>query len=160
MNRQVDNTEPPGPRLHSNGDSSTSSSSTSRSLHSHIGSQSSSAASPAATKAKPNHLELFVRAGKDGESLGGCPLCQRMFILLLIKAKAGQLTFTVTTVNMTKPPPDFKKLSSRLPVIVHKDEILCDPDEMIQYIDEHFPYPPLAYDNVQAAQVRTLRIHY
>ena len=99
-----------------------------------------------------NHLELFVKAGKDGESYGGCPLCQRMFMILLLKANAGELTFTVTTVNMAKPPADFKKLASRLPVIVHGNEILSDPDEMIQYIDEHFPYPPMAYDNVKAAQ--------
>ena len=95
-----------------------------------------------------NHLELFVKAGKDGESYGGCPFCQRMFMILLMKANAGELTFTVTTVNMAKPPADFKKLSSRLPVVVHGTEILSDPDEMIQYIDEHFPYPPMAYDNV------------
>ena len=103
-------------------------------------------------QAPTNHLELFVKAGKDGESYGGCPLCQRMFMILLMKANAAELTFTVTTVNMAKPPADFKKLASRLPVIVHGSEILSDPDEMIQYIDEHFPYPPLAYDNVKAAQ--------
>ena len=100
-----------------------------------------------------NHLELFVKAGKDGECYGGCPLCQRMFMILLMKANAGELTFTVTTVNMAKPPADFKKLASRLPVIVHGSEILSDPDEIIHYIDEHFPYPPMAYDNVKAAQV-------
>ena len=103
-------------------------------------------------QAPSNHLELFVKAGKDGESYGGCPLCQRMFMILLMKANAAELTFTVTTVNMAKPPADFKKLASRLPVIVHGSEILSDPDEMIQYIDEHFPYPPMAYDNVKAAQ--------
>jgi chloride intracellular channel protein 2 len=99
-----------------------------------------------------NHVELFVKAGKDGESLGGCPFCQRMFMILMIRANAGELTFTVTTVNMAKPPPDFKKLASRLPVVVHGTEILSDPDEMIQYVDEHFPYPPLIYDNVKAAE--------
>ncbi|ELU12613.1 hypothetical protein CAPTEDRAFT_90320 [Capitella teleta] len=103
-------------------------------------------------KAPSNHLELFVKAGKDGESYGGCPLCQRMFMLLLMKANSGQLTFTVTTVNMAKPPADFRKLSSRLPVVVHDSEILSDPDEMIQYIDEHFPFPPMAYDNAKAAE--------
>ena len=100
-----------------------------------------------------NHLELFVRAGKDGESLGGCPLCQRIFIILLSKAKAGQLTFTVTTVNMSKPPAEFKRLASRLPVLIHGPEIICDPDEMIQYIDERFPHPQLEYHNERAAEV-------
>lgn len=112
-----------------------------------MGDQGSASSTPS------NHLELYVRAGKDGESYGGCPLCQRMFMILLMKANAGELQFTVTTVNMAKPPAEFKKLASRLPVIKHGTEILSDPDEMIQYIDEHFPYPPMAYDNVKAAQV-------
>ncbi len=100
--------------------------------------------------APSNHLVLFVRAGKDGESYGGCPLCQRMFMILLMKAKAGELTFTVKTVNMSKASMDFKKIASRLPVIMHGSEIISDPDEMIQYIDDHFPYPPMVYDNVKA----------
>lgn len=99
-----------------------------------------------------NHLELFVKAGKDGESYGACPFCQRMFMILLLKANAGELTFTVTTVNMSKQPPDFKKLSSRLPVIVHGSEVLCDIDEMVQYIDDNFPKPDLRYNNAVAAE--------
>ena len=106
----------------------------------------------AENSAPSSHLELFVKAGKDGESYGACPLCQRMFMILLLKANQGELTFTVTTVNMAKPPPDFKKISSRLPVVVHGTEIISDPDEMIQYIDANFPYPPLQYDNVKSHQ--------
>ena len=100
----------------------------------------------------PNHLELFVRAGKDGESYGACPFCQRMFMILLLKANAGELTFTVTTVNISKPPPDFKKLSSRLPVVVHGDEVLCDNDEIVKYIDDNFPRPNLQEDDEKATQ--------
>ena len=32
-----------------------------------------------------SQVELFVKAGRDGESYGGCPICQRFFMLLLIK---------------------------------------------------------------------------
>jgi len=102
------------------------------------------------TTMPPNHLILFVRAGKDGESFGGCPFCHRMFMILLMKANAGELTFTVQTVNMSKAPTDFKKIASRLPVVMHGSEIISDPDECIQYVDEHFPYPPMAYDNSKA----------
>lgn len=100
----------------------------------------------------PDHIELFIRAGKDGESCGGCPLCQRLFMILMKKANAKELTFTVTTVNIAKPPMDFKKLSGRVPTIVHGGEISSDPDEMIQYIDQRFPYPPMIYDNKMAAK--------
>ena len=97
-----------------------------------------------------SHLELFVRAGHDGTSYGACPVCQRMFMILLLKANAGELTFTVTTINMAAPPQEFKRLSNRLPVIVHGDDAWSDPDDIVKYIDDRFPYPPLAYDNREA----------
>lgn len=97
-------------------------------------------------------VELFVKAGKNGESYGGCPLCQRFFMILLTKAEYNKdMTLVVTTVNMAKPPLDFKKLSTRLPVLQHKGQYLSEPDEIIQYIDSHFRYPPMNYDNVAAA---------
>jgi len=33
----------------------------------------------------PESVELYVRAGNDGECLGGCPVCQRFFMILLNK---------------------------------------------------------------------------
>jgi len=41
------------------------------------------------------------------------------------------------------------QVASRLPAIIHGDETLTDPDEIVQYIDTHFHYPPMAYDNLQ-----------
>jgi len=99
-----------------------------------------------------DHVELFIKAAKDGVSPGGCPLCQRMHMVLLMKANLGNMKLTVTPINMAKTPLDFNKSVSRLPAIIHNDEILTDPDEIIQYIDQHFHYPPMAYDNIQAAE--------
>ena len=98
-----------------------------------------------------DEVELYVKAGKDGD-VGGCPLCQRLNMILLMKQNLGTLKLHVTTINMAKPPTDFKKIASRLPAIVHGEETLTDPDEMVQYIDKHFHYPPMAYDNVKAAE--------
>jgi len=42
--------------------------------------------------------------------------------------------------------------TSRLPVLRHENEIVSDPDEMIQYIDRLFHYPPMSYDNAAAAR--------
>lgn len=103
------------------------------------------------TSQSDNHVELFVKAGVDGVSIGGCPLCQRIFMMLLIKRDFGQLIFTVTTVSMARPPSIFKKVASRLPAIVHGEEIISDPDEIVQYIDLRFHDPPMNYDNIQAA---------
>lgn len=100
-----------------------------------------------------NHVELYVRAGKDGESYGACPFCQRFYMILDLKFKSGDLNFDVITINMARPPVDFKKLANRLPVLKHGDEIRSDNDEIVQYIDETFPYPSLQYNNVHAHSV-------
>ena len=45
-------------------------------------------------------VELYVRAGHDGECLGGCPVCQRFFMILLNKADYNRnLALVVTTVR-------------------------------------------------------------
>ncbi|XP_057575299.1 chloride intracellular channel protein 2 isoform X2 [Hippopotamus amphibius kiboko] len=45
-------------------------------------------------------IELFVKAGSDGESIGNCPFCQRLFMILWLKG----VKFNVTTVDMTRYP--------------------------------------------------------
>ena len=53
-------------------------------------------------------VELFVKAGRNGEALGGCPVCQRFFMILLTKAEHNRdLSLVVTTVNPARPPPEL-----------------------------------------------------
>ncbi|KAM9180141.1 chloride intracellular channel protein 2 isoform 3-T3 [Dugong dugon] len=59
------------------------------------------------TQADPE-IELFVKAGSDGESIGNCPFCQRLFMVLWLKG----VKFNVTTVDMTRYPhlsPKYKE---------------------------------------------------
>ena len=100
-----------------------------------------------------DHVELYVRAGKDGSGYGACMVCQRFYMILDEKAKAGELSYDVITINMARPPLEFKKHANRLPVLKHVDEILSDNDEIVQYIDGTFPYPSLRYDNMIAHTV-------
>ena len=66
-------------------------------------------ASPAGVK----EVELFVKAGKNGEALGGCPVCQRFFMILLTKAEHNRdLSLVVTTVNPARPPPELVGVSN------------------------------------------------
>jgi len=59
-------------------------------------------------------VELFVKAGKNGESLAGCPVCQRFFMVLLIKAEHNRdMSLVVTTVNTARPPPELVAVSKR-----------------------------------------------
>ena len=41
---------------------------------------------------------LVLQAGHDGENMGNCPFCQRLFMVLWLKG----VKFTVTTVDMRK----------------------------------------------------------
>lgn len=41
-------------------------------------------------------VTVYVKAGVDGERMGACPFCQRVFMVLLIKAQHGLLKFKVT----------------------------------------------------------------
>lgn len=106
-------------------------------------------------KAPKQHIELFVKSGRDGRSCGACPICQQIFMILLVKAQVGSLTFTVTTVNSSKPPAEFKDLSNRLPTLIHAHEVLKDTDEMVEYVEKKFPVPCLApeYNGSQASEI-------
>ncbi|KAF7467323.1 Hypothetical predicted protein [Marmota monax] len=43
-------------------------------------------------------IELFVKAGSDGESIGNCPFSQRLFMILWLKG----VVFSVTTVDLKR----------------------------------------------------------
>ena len=43
-------------------------------------------------------LPLCLQASEDGESVGHCPFCQRLFMVLLLKG----VPFTLTTVDVKR----------------------------------------------------------
>lgn len=98
-------------------------------------------------------LDLFVKAGQDGTGYGACPICQRLFMIMLYKSRGGEFTFDVTTVNVARPPAAFKKMAKNPPVLVHGDDVFVQHDEIIQHIDECFPTPSLNYTNAYANAV-------
>jgi len=87
-------------------------------------------------------VELFVKAGKDGVSNSGCPLCQRLFMILLMKAKLGTLKLTVTTINMAKPPPDFKKVRRSVVFIFKLSYLDVKSSDIVSFLRYSF-YPVL-----------------
>jgi hypothetical protein len=70
-----------------------------------------------------NHVILYVKAGWDGVNYGACPFCQRFYMVLDLKAKAGSLTYDIVPVNMARPLPEFKKFATKLPVLKHGEEV-------------------------------------
>ncbi|XP_005089773.2 chloride intracellular channel protein 1 [Aplysia californica] len=97
-----------------------------------------------------NHVVLYVRAGWDGVGYGACPFCQRFYMVLDLKAKAGALTYDIITVSTARPPQEFRKFANKLPVLKHGDEVIMDTEEIQQYVDSNFPRPDLRYGNRDA----------
>ncbi|KFD47841.1 hypothetical protein M514_11255 [Trichuris suis] len=99
----------------------------------------------------PPLLELWVRAGADGVRCGGCPVCQQIFMVLLVKCDAGVLNFNVKTTNPYKPVEQFALLGLRhVPALVHDDLMFDLPEDIIEYLDNAFPEPDLSCDDDQA----------
>lgn len=96
-------------------------------------------------------LTLYVKSGCDGKKYGACPFCQRVFMVLMLKASEAPVKFRVATVPSSRLPDEFKHHGLRnLPALIHGDEALDTVEEIIDYIDEEFPLPSLQYDNPTA----------
>lgn len=78
-------------------------------------------------------LNLFVKASKDGTSIGDCPFCQKAAMAL----HANNVNFDVTLIDLSNKPEDFLKTinpkgSVPCAVIKETSEIITDSDEIIQ----------------------------
>ncbi|TMS35139.1 hypothetical protein L596_002599 [Steinernema carpocapsae] len=104
-----------------------------------------------------NPLELWLRAGSDGERLGGDPLAHQLFMMLLLKSQPedSALRFTVLTVNEAKPPPKFREAGfRRSPALQHGEDVaLSYEDEIVEYVENTFPYPSLKHVSGEADNV-------
>uniref|UniRef100_A0A7N9CJH6 Chloride intracellular channel 3 n=1 Tax=Macaca fascicularis TaxID=9541 RepID=A0A7N9CJH6_MACFA len=67
-------------------------------------------------------LQLFVKASEDGESVGHCPSCQRLFMVLLLKG----VPFTLTTLPILLYDSDAK--TDTLQIEDFLEETLGPPD--------------------------------
>uniref|UniRef100_A0A1A7WRE7 Chloride intracellular channel protein n=1 Tax=Iconisemion striatum TaxID=60296 RepID=A0A1A7WRE7_9TELE len=89
----------------------------------------------------PNHpkLELFVKAGSDGQSIGNCPFCQRLFMVLWLKG----VTFDVTTVDMRRKPEILKDLApgAQPPFLVFGSEVKTDTNKIEEFVEENLCPP-------------------
>ncbi|XP_043830009.1 chloride intracellular channel protein 2 isoform X1 [Dromiciops gliroides] len=79
-------------------------------------------------------IELFVKAGFDGESIGNCPFCQRLFMVLWLKG----VKFNVTTVDMTRKPIELKELApgSSPPFLLFNKELKTDFIKIEEFLEQ------------------------
>ncbi|XP_019724147.1 chloride intracellular channel protein 5a isoform X2 [Hippocampus comes] len=105
----------------------------------------------AAEEDKDPDIELFVKAGSDGESIGNCPFSQRLFMVLWLKG----VVFNVTTVDLKRKPADLHNLApgTHPPFLTFQDEVLTDVNKIEEYLEEMLAppkYPKLAVKNRQS----------
>ncbi|XP_035248821.1 chloride intracellular channel protein 4 isoform X2 [Anguilla anguilla] len=90
-------------------------------------------------------IELFVKAGTDGESIGNCPFSQRLFMILWLKG----VVFNVTTVDLKRKPADLQDLApgTNPPFVTFNGEVKVDVNKIEEFLEEKLVpprYPSLA----------------
>uniref|UniRef100_A0A7M4EV05 Chloride intracellular channel 3 n=1 Tax=Crocodylus porosus TaxID=8502 RepID=A0A7M4EV05_CROPO len=70
----------------------------------------------------------------DGESIGHCPFCQRLFMVLLLKG----VPFTLTTVDVKRSLDVLKAFApgSQLPVLLYDGEPKTDTIKIEEFLEE------------------------
>lgn len=90
-------------------------------------------------------IELFVKAGIDGESIGNCPFSQRLFMILWLKG----VVFNVTTVDLKRKPADLHNLApgTHPPFLTFNGDVKTDVNKIEEFLEETLApekYPKLA----------------
>ncbi|XP_066215382.1 chloride intracellular channel protein 5 isoform X1 [Saccopteryx leptura] len=90
-------------------------------------------------------IQLFVKAGIDGESIGNCPFSQRLFMILWLKG----VVFNVTTVDLKRKPADLHNLApgTHPPFLTFNGDVKTDVNKIEEFLEETLTpekYPRLA----------------
>ncbi|XP_029440035.1 chloride intracellular channel protein 1 [Rhinatrema bivittatum] len=96
-------------------------------------------------------VELFVKAGSDGQSIGNCPFSQRCFMMLWLKG----VTFNVTTVDTKRKLEILKDIApgAQPPFLVYGGEVQTDTNKIEEFLEETLcppKYPKLAAKNPES----------
>lgn len=96
-------------------------------------------------------IELYVKAGSDGESIGNCPFSQRLFMILWLKG----VIFNVTTVDLKRKPADLQDLApgTNPPFVTFNGEVKVDVNKIEEFLEEKLTpprYPKLATRHFEA----------
>ncbi|AWP11855.1 Chloride intracellular channel protein isoform 2 [Scophthalmus maximus] len=93
-------------------------------------------------------------AGHDGENVGNCPFCQRLFMVLWLKG----VKFTVTTVDMRKKPEELKDLApgTNPPFLLYNGTLKTDFIKIEEFLEQTLApprYPHLSPLNKESFDV-------
>uniref|UniRef100_A0A803VAV7 Chloride intracellular channel protein 3 n=1 Tax=Ficedula albicollis TaxID=59894 RepID=A0A803VAV7_FICAL len=94
---------------------------------------------PPHSMAEKPQIQLFIKASEDGESVGHCPFCQRLFMVLLLKG----VPFTLTTVDMKRALDVLKDFApgAQLPVLLYNGEPKTDTITIEEFLEDQLGPP-------------------
>ncbi|NXV79770.1 CLIC3 protein, partial [Atlantisia rogersi] len=94
---------------------------------------------PPPSMAEKPQIQLFVKASEDGESVGHCPFCQRLFMVLLLKG----VPFTLTTVDVKRALDVLKDFApgAQLPVLLYNGEPKTDTVTIEDFLEDKLGPP-------------------
>ncbi|XP_063067324.1 chloride intracellular channel protein 3 isoform X2 [Engraulis encrasicolus] len=85
------------------------------------------------------HQRLNFSSSDDGEGVGNCPFCQRLFMILWLKGAH----FTLTTVDMKRAPEVLKDLApgSQPPFLIYGEEVRTDTNKIEEFLEDKLAPP-------------------
>uniref|UniRef100_A0A8C3GRY5 Chloride intracellular channel protein 3 n=1 Tax=Corvus moneduloides TaxID=1196302 RepID=A0A8C3GRY5_CORMO len=94
---------------------------------------------PPRSMAEKPQIQLFIKASEDGESVGYCPFCQRLFMVLLLKG----VPFTLTTVDVKRALDVLKDFApgAQLPVLLYNGEPKTDTIAIEEFLEDQLGPP-------------------
>ncbi|XP_055332019.1 chloride intracellular channel exc-4-like [Paramacrobiotus metropolitanus] len=87
-------------------------------------------------------VELLIRASTiDGRRKGACLFCQEYFMELYLLAELKTIALKVTTVDMLKPPADFRSNfeAAHPPILIHDGIVISENDKIERHIMKEIP---------------------
>jgi len=87
-------------------------------------------------------IELIIKASTiDGRRKGACLFCQEYFMDLYLLAELKTISLKVTTVDMLKPPPDFRSNfeATPPPILIDNGLAVLENDKIERHIMKNIP---------------------
>lgn len=83
----------------------------------------------------------FQASTIDGLRKGACLFCQEYFMDLYLLAELKTISLKVTTVDMQKPPPDFRTnfQATPPPILIDKADAILENDKIERHIMKNIP---------------------
>lgn len=87
-------------------------------------------------------IELIIKASTiDGRRKGACLFCQEYFMDLYLLAELKTISLKVTTVDMQKPPPDFRTnfQATPPPILIDRGDAILENEKIERHIMKVIP---------------------